>query len=92
MDARGKKNQGNFAVCRIGRHQSFDYKLRWIKSPYEIEQLKTAGKIGAEGVLEAIKITKSGIFEYELEAVATYYYVKRGARGDAFQPIVASGP
>ena len=66
--------------------------LRWIKSPYEIEQLKTAGKIGAEGVLEAIKITKSGMFEYELEAVATYYYVKRGARGDAFPPIVASGP
>ncbi len=65
--------------------------LRWVKSPYEIEQLKKAGKIGAEGVKEAIKDTKPGMYEYELEAVATYFFVKRGARGDAFAPIVASG-
>ncbi|PYS98141.1 MAG: hypothetical protein DMF63_17125 [Acidobacteria bacterium] len=66
--------------------------LRWIKSPYEIERMRMAGKIGAEGVKEAIKGTRPGIYEYELEAAARFVYVKRGARGDAFMPIVASGP
>jgi Xaa-Pro aminopeptidase len=65
--------------------------LRWVKSPYEIERMRMTGKIGAEGVKEAIKGTKAGMFEYELEAAAKYIYVKNGA-GDAFTPIVASGP
>lgn len=66
--------------------------LRWVKSPYEIERMRKAGKIGAEGVKEAIKGTKAGMFEYELEAAARFIYTKHGARGDAFLPIVASGP
>ena len=40
----------------------------------------------------AIKGTRPGMYEYELEAAARYVYTKRGARGDAFRPIVASGP
>ncbi len=66
--------------------------LRVIKTAFEIEQLKISGRIGIEGVEEAIKDTKPGLYEYELEAVASFYYTKRGARGAAFAPIVASGP
>lgn len=66
--------------------------LRWVKTPYEIARMRMAGKIGAEGVKEAIKGTGPGMYEYELEAAARFVYVKRGARGDAFTPIVASGP
>ena len=66
--------------------------LRWVKSPYEIERMRMTGKIGAEGVREAIKGTRAGMYEYELEAAARFIYTKRGARGDAFTPIVASGP
>lgn len=66
--------------------------LRWVKTEYEIGKLRVSGKIGAEGVKEAIKGTRPGMYEYELEAVARFFYVKRGARGDAFSPIVASGP
>ena len=66
--------------------------LRWVKTPYEIERMRMSGRIGAEGVREAIKGTKAGMFEYELEAAARFVYTKRGARGDAFTPIVASGP
>lgn len=66
--------------------------LRWIKSPYEIARMRMAGKIGAEAVKEAIKGTKPGMYEYEIEAAARFVNVKRGARGDGFMPIVASGP
>jgi Xaa-Pro aminopeptidase len=66
--------------------------MRWIKSPYEIELVKKSAEIGAEGVKEAMKGTQPGMYEYEIEAAARYVYTKRGARGDAFRPIVASGP
>lgn len=66
--------------------------LRWVKTPYEIERLRKSGQIAAAGVKEAIKGTKPGMFEYEIEAAARFVYTKMGARGDAFTPIVASGP
>ena len=66
--------------------------MRWIKTPYEIELIKKSSQIGAEGVKEAMKGTRPGMYEYELEAAARYVYTKLGARGDAFRPIVASGP
>lgn len=66
--------------------------LRWVKTPYEIERLRKSGQIAAEAMLEAMKGTKPGMFEYEIEAAARFVQTKRGARGDAFTPIVASGP
>lgn len=66
--------------------------MRWIKTPYEIELMRKSCRIGAEGVKEAMKGTRPGMYEYELEAVARFVYTKLGARGDAFTPIVASGP
>ncbi len=66
--------------------------MRWIKTPYEIDLMRKSCKIGAEGVKEAMKGTRPGMYEYELEAVARFVYTKFGARGDAFRPIVASGP
>jgi Xaa-Pro aminopeptidase len=65
--------------------------MRWIKSPYEIELMRKSCRIGAEGVKEAMKGTRPGMYEYELEAAARYVYTRLGARGDAFRPIVASG-
>jgi Xaa-Pro aminopeptidase len=67
-------------------------RMRWVKSPYEIALMRETGRIGAEGVKEAMRATKPGMYEYEIEAAARYVYVKSGARGDAFTPIVASGP
>lgn len=66
--------------------------MRWIKTPYEIELIRKSSEIAAEGVKEAMKGTRPGMYEYELEAAARFVYTKRGARGDAFRPIVASGP
>ncbi|MGB7921886.1 MAG: Xaa-Pro peptidase family protein [Pyrinomonadaceae bacterium] len=71
---------------------SFLDDLRWVKTPYEIERMRRSGEIGAEAVKEAIKGTRPGMYEYEVEAAARFIVVKMGARGDAFTPIVASGP
>lgn len=67
-------------------------RLRWIKSPYEITRMRESGRIGAEGLKAAIRGTRPGMYEYELEAAARFVQTRLGARGDAFTPIVASGP
>jgi Xaa-Pro aminopeptidase len=66
--------------------------LRWVKTPYEIGRLRRAGSIGAAAVAEAIRGTRPGMYEYELAAAAQYVNTRLGARGDAFLPIVPSGP
>ena len=65
--------------------------MRWIKSPYEITLMRKSAEIAAEAMNEAIKGTRPGMYEYEIEAAARFVQTKRGARGDAFTPIVASG-
>lgn len=66
-------------------------RMRWKKSPYEVERMREAGRIGAEGFVEAIRATHPGIWEYQIEATASHVYEMEDA-GDAFLPIVASGP
>lgn len=66
--------------------------LRWVKTPYEIARLREAGRVGAAAVAEAIKGTRPGMYEYEIAAAAQYVNTRLGARGDAFPPIVPSGP
>ena len=65
--------------------------MRWIKTPYEIALMRKSAEIAAEAMNEAIKGTRPGMYEYEIEAAARFVQTKRGARGDAFSPIVASG-
>jgi len=66
--------------------------LRWVKTPYELERVRRAGRIGAAAVAEAIRGTRPGMYEYEVAAAAQYVNTRAGARGDAFPPIVPSGP
>ncbi|HUR93248.1 MAG TPA: Xaa-Pro peptidase family protein [Gemmatimonadales bacterium] len=66
--------------------------LRWVKTAYELERVRQSGRIGAAAVAEAIRATRPGMYEYEIAAAAQYVNTRLGARGDAFPPIVPSGP
>ena len=66
--------------------------LRWVKTPYEIERLRRSGRMGALATAEAIRATRPGMYEYEIAAAAQYLSTRLGADGDAFPPIVPSGP
>jgi Xaa-Pro aminopeptidase len=64
-------------------------RLRHVKTPYEIERMRKAGKIGADSVAEGMRGTRPGMYEYEIEAAARYVTFVNGAQV-AFTPIVAS--
>jgi Xaa-Pro aminopeptidase len=65
--------------------------LRLRKSAGEIEKIQEACSITREAFLAVLKNCKPGKKEYELEATITYEFIKRGASGHAYAPIIASG-
>lgn len=65
--------------------------LRLIKSPEEIETIKKAITITAESHHEAMRVCKSGMREYQLQAAMNYVFLNGGASAEAYGAIVAGG-
>lgn len=66
--------------------------MRRVKDAEEIALLREAGRIGALGLREAMRSAAPGVYEYELAARAQFEFLRLGAAGYAFHPIVGSGP
>ncbi len=66
-------------------------KLRLIKSKSEIALIKEGMKITKEAHLHAMKLQKTGMMEYALQAEFEYLFTKHGAYSDAYTTIVAGG-
>jgi Xaa-Pro aminopeptidase len=66
--------------------------LRRVKTPEEVEAMRRAGRAGALAMAEAMRSTRAGIGEWELESLMTWFHVREGAAGPAYQAIAGSGP
>lgn len=67
------------------------HEARLIKTPEEIEIMREAAKIAVETHVAAMRGTKPGVNEYEIDALLEYEFRKRGASGVAYNSIVAGG-
>jgi Xaa-Pro aminopeptidase len=65
--------------------------LRAIKDEWEIEQLSKAIEVTGEGIKFIYQNAKSGMHEYELEAMYLYHVYKDGLKHLGFKSIVAAG-
>lgn len=65
--------------------------LRGVKSPREIALVRRASQLAGLGLLEAMRSTQAGAWEYQLDAAARYVFLVHGARLDAYRSITASG-
>ena len=65
--------------------------LRCVKSDWEIGVMREAGRLTGVAVLEAMRSTASGVMEFELGALAEFVFLRGGAFGAAYEPIVATG-
>lgn len=65
--------------------------LRTIKSETEIELIREACQITHHAFNRVLGTVKPGMNEYEVDAEITYEFIRRGARGHAYAPIIASG-
>ena len=66
--------------------------LRVRKSPSEIESLRAACELSAEGHREAIRFSRPGLYEYQVQAAMEYVWREGGSRRNGYPSIVASGP
>ncbi|RYL93693.1 aminopeptidase P family protein [Sporolactobacillus sp. THM19-2] len=65
--------------------------FRVIKSPEEIEQIRKAGQITADGIRHVLANARPGMREFELEAYFNFILKSRGVTEFAFPTILASG-
>ncbi|HEX5689470.1 MAG TPA: aminopeptidase P N-terminal domain-containing protein, partial [Roseiflexaceae bacterium] len=65
--------------------------MRSVKSPREIALIRRASQLAGLGILEAIKSTKAGLYEYQLDSAARYIFLAGGARLEGYRSITASG-
>lgn len=65
--------------------------LRLIKSKQELALLRKAGNLSALGIIEAMRSTRPGIIEHQLDAAMRFHYVFNGARDVGYHAIIAGG-
>lgn len=66
--------------------------MRWVKSPTEIAFLRQAIDLSDDAQLEAMKIMRPNIFEYQVAAKMVYVHARGGSEAEAYAPIVGAGP
>jgi Xaa-Pro aminopeptidase len=65
--------------------------MRVIKSPAEIALIRRATQLAGLGIMEAMRSTEPGVYEYQLDAAAKYVFFLNGARGEGYSSIIAGG-
>ncbi len=65
--------------------------MRLIKSANELALIRKATVLSGLALMEGMRSTEPGIFEYEIDAMAKYVYHRNGAQGDAYYSLVAGG-
>jgi Xaa-Pro aminopeptidase len=67
-------------------------RMRVIKDSYEIDALRRAAEVSAEGLLEAMRRIEPGMNDLEVAGIMEWAWKRGGSPRTAFPPIVASGP
>ncbi|MEQ1765442.1 MAG: Xaa-Pro peptidase family protein, partial [Pyrinomonadaceae bacterium] len=65
--------------------------LRNIKSKREIDVIRKATQIAGLAIMEAMRSTEPGVFEYQLDAAAKYIFYLHGTQGDGYASIIGGG-
>ncbi len=81
----------HFPLHNYERSAPIMQRLRSVKSPLEIEYMKNAIEISHKMFLRVLKFVKPNVKEYEVEAEVIHEFIRNGAAGHSFTPIVASG-
>lgn len=67
-------------------------RLRGRKSPAELERIRIASELSAQGHLAAFAAVQPGVAEFTLQAIAEATWRQAGGDGPAYGSIVGSGP
>ena len=65
--------------------------IRTIKKPCEIEAMRVAESINREGIINMMKASKPGMYEYQYKAVWDYTLMQHGVLSPMFPSIISAG-
>ncbi|KAF3997611.1 aminopeptidase P N-terminal domain-containing protein [Glaciimonas immobilis] len=88
---RAMSRAGVVAPSAIHNVQVLMDEMRLIKDADEIALMRRAGIISAEGHCRAMRMSRSGLHEYELEAELLHEFRRQGSQYPAYGSIVATG-
>ncbi len=80
-----------YPTHKYHRSQPIMKKLAMIKSEYEVQLLQKACNITKHAFNRVLEFTKPGVMEYEVEAEIIHEFIRSGANGHGYSPIIASG-
>src|SRR3989339_449798 len=86
-----QKTKTDFPLHNYMRLAPILTKLRTIKEHQEIKLIKNACDITEKAFRKLLGNIRPGMKEYEVEAEITYEFLRNGANGHAYAPIVAAG-
>lgn len=86
-----RKIQSAFPLHNYHRLAPLMSKIRMIKEPEEIELIRQSCEITREAFIRVLKFMRPGVKEFEVEAEIIHEFIRRGAAGHAYAPIIASG-
>jgi Xaa-Pro aminopeptidase len=67
------------------------HRLRQAKTEIEVSLIRRACSITEAGFRRTLGFIRPGVREYEIEAELAHEFIRRGSRGFAYEPIIASG-
>lgn len=82
--------QRRYPLHRYHRLARLMHGLRAVKSPAEVEAIRHASRITADGFRRVLKFVRPGVNEAEVEAEFAHEFIRRRA-SFAYQPIIAAG-
>jgi Xaa-Pro aminopeptidase len=88
---RKRSRQGLIPASQVIDPRGVLHEMRLIKEPGEVEILRRASAITAEGHREAARAAHEGRFEYEVQAALEYAFRRRGSAGPAYGSICGGG-
>ncbi|MEK9756001.1 MAG: aminopeptidase P family protein [Bacteroidota bacterium] len=80
-----------YPAHKVSKSNPILQRLRSIKHPDEIEQIKNACDITKKGFLRVLNFIKPDVWEYEIEAEFIHEFINNSSKGFAYSPIIASG-
>jgi Xaa-Pro aminopeptidase len=89
---RARQRLGVTAPTEIVDPGAVLHEMRLRKSPVEIETMRTAARITREAHELAMRRTRPGMHEYEVEALLLDTFRRHGSERPAYGSIVGSGP
>src|SRR5438046_1332619 len=91
QQADAKQEETDGAMLGPGEGDFVRSRCGVVESAGGIALMRRAGELSARAAVAAMRVTRAGMFEYQLQAPAEAIYLEAGARGGSYRAIIASG-